>query len=80
MECLFQNKEIKMEKKIKSGDVVEILREYQDDGDDEKIWVAVDDEEKGRVTVMPINSTLSIKPTYVMNVDWLKIVKRKSGE
>jgi imidazole glycerol phosphate synthase subunit HisF len=63
------------EEKIKKGDVVEILKQYQDKGDEDLIWVAIDSEEKGRVTVMPTNSTLSIKPTYVMNVEWLKLKK-----
>jgi imidazole glycerol phosphate synthase subunit HisF len=65
--------------RIQKGDVVQLLEPYQDKGDDELIWVAIEDEEKGRVTVMPINSTLSMKPLYVMNVDWLKLVRR-SGE
>ena len=67
------------QEKIVKGDVVEILKEYQDNGDEELIWVAIDTEEKGRVTVMPINSTLSIKPTYVMKVEWLKVKKRGGG-
>jgi imidazole glycerol phosphate synthase subunit HisF len=65
--------------KIEKGDFVEILKAYQDEGDDELIWVAIDSEEKGRVTVMPINSSLTIKPTYVMNVEWLKVKKRENG-
>lgn len=60
------------QKKIKKGDLVEILKDYQDEGDDEFTWVAVDDEDKGRVTVSPINSTLTIKPTYVVNVEWVR--------
>jgi imidazole glycerol phosphate synthase subunit HisF len=68
------------QEKFLKGDIVEILKQYQDIGDDELVWVAIDDEEKGRVTVMPINSTLSIKPTYVMNSDWLKLKKRGGGE
>jgi imidazole glycerol phosphate synthase subunit HisF len=62
--------------KIQKGDLVEILKAYQDEGDDELIWMAIDDEEKERVTVMPVNSTLSIKPTYVMKVEWLRLKKR----
>ena len=68
------------QEKFLKGDIVEILKQYQDSGDDELIWVAIDDEEKGRVTVMPINSTLSIKPTYVMNSDWLKLKRRGGGD
>jgi hypothetical protein len=66
--------------KIKKGDFVEILKEYQDEGDEELNWMAIDDEEKGRVTVMPINSTLSIKPTYVMNVEWLRLKQNEDGK
>ena len=66
--------------KIKKGDFVEILKEYQDEGDEELNWMAIDDEEKGRVTVMPINSTLSIKPTYVMKVEWLRLKQNEDGK
>lgn len=62
------------------GDVVEILKQYQDIGDDELIWVTIDDEDNGRVTVMPINSTLSMKPRYVMRTDWLKLKMHGDGE
>ncbi len=62
----------KKEHMIKKGQIVEILKQYQDEGDDKLIWMAIDDEEKGRVTVQPINSILKIKPTYVMKVEWLK--------
>jgi hypothetical protein len=57
---------------IKTGDVVEILKEFQDKGDEKFTWIAIDDEEKGRVTIMPIDSPLKLKPTYVMKVEWLK--------
>ena len=65
---------------VKKGDIVEIRKEFQDEGDDEFIWMAVDNEEKGRVTIMPINSNLSIKPTYVVKVEWLKLKDEKDGE
>lgn len=47
---------------IKKGDRVDILPEWQDPGDDNFIWVAMDDEVNGTVTISPINSKLTIKP------------------
>ena len=38
-------------KQVKSGDVVKIKKEWQDDSDDKITWVAVNDEEKGRVLI-----------------------------
>lgn len=54
---------------IKKGDRVRIKPEYQDDGDDKYTWHAVDDEDKGRVTVSPKDHPMSIKPTYVLQSD-----------
>lgn len=51
---------------FKKGGIIEILPEYQDKGDGDFTWVVIEDEEKGRVTVSPIDSPLTIKPTYVM--------------
>lgn len=56
---------------IQAGTQVQILLEFQDSGDDQYLWVAVDNESKGRVTIAPINSTLPIPPTYVVRVEWL---------
>jgi len=58
--------------KIKKGDIVEILEEYQDEVDKEFVWVAISDEEKGRVTITPMNSKMTIKPTYVRSVEHLR--------
>ena len=58
---------------IKQGQIVEIKEQYQDDGDDQFTWVAVDDEEKGRVTITPTDIALEIKPQYVVNVEWLSL-------
>lgn len=52
---------------IKKGDRVRIKPEHQDDGDDKYTWHAIDDEEKGRVTVSPTDHPMRIKPTYVMH-------------
>ena len=57
---------------IKKGDKVNIKQEYQDAGDDLYHWVAVDDEEKGWVSISPSNIDLSIKPVHVVNIDMLE--------
>jgi hypothetical protein len=38
---------------IKAGDRIEILPEWQDDGDDKFEWYAIEDEAGGRVAIQP---------------------------
>lgn len=58
---------------IRKGDKVQIKPEWQDAGDDRFDWVAVDDEDKGRVTIMPFGTglALAIAPAHVVRVEWL---------
>lgn len=58
---------------FKRGNQVEILPEFQDQGDDGFTWVVLDDEEKGRVDITPINIDLKIKPIYTVNVEQIKL-------
>lgn len=51
---------------IRAGDIVTIRPEWQDEGDDQYIWQAMDDAEKGRVTISPINHPNAIKPRYLV--------------
>jgi len=48
---------------VKKGDILVLKKEYRDD--DRIIFIAVDDEEKGRVTV-EAEIGLRINPTYVV--------------
>lgn len=57
---------------LKAGDVVEILPEYQDAGDEAYQWRVVSNEEKGRVDIQPMGHPLQIPPIYVMQVDQLR--------
>ncbi len=61
---------------IRKGDRIFLKPEWQDEGDAKQTWIAVDDEEKGRVTICPITSTLAIKPTYVVQVEWIESSER----
>lgn len=57
---------------IHRGDRVEILPEFRDDGDDTFIWIAVSDEEKGRVDISPVMTELSIPPVQTVRCDWVR--------
>ncbi len=57
-------------RKFFKGDVVRILPEFQDAGDDEFTWVA--DEEKGRVDISAVDSLLTIKPIHIVQADWIE--------
>lgn len=56
----------------KRGDVVEILPEYQDEGDDQYRWACVNDEEKGRVDITPVNIDLRIPPIYTVQTNQIR--------
>jgi hypothetical protein len=59
-------------RKFFKGDVVRILPEFQDAGDDEFTWVVVADEEKGRVDISAVDSLLTIKPIHIVQADWIE--------
>ncbi len=56
---------------IKRGDIVQIKPEWQDEGDDTYTWMAVDDEEKGRVSISPINRPATFPGVSTVLVDML---------
>lgn len=57
---------------IKRGDVVRIKLEWQDKGDSAYVWLAVDDESKGRVSISPQIPGLAIKPISTVSVSMLE--------
>ena len=60
---------------IRKGDLVEILPTFQDEGDSDFQWVAVDDEEKGRVFIATINSGMRIRPVHVVQSGWIRLLQ-----
>lgn len=56
---------------ITKGQQVFIKPEFQDAGDDRFTWVAVSDEDKGRVMIQPIDTGLQFAPVSNVNVEWL---------
>ena len=58
---------------IHKGDKVRIKPEWQDEGDADLHWIAMDNEEKGRVTIATEEDTsLPILPLQTVNVDMLE--------
>lgn len=47
---------------IRKGDVIRILPAFRDAGDHHFTWTAVDDEEKGRVSISPGGTGLTVAP------------------
>lgn len=59
---------------FKRGDIVEILEQFQDPGDDTFTWIVLHEEEKGRVDITPVDIKLNIKPTYTLKTSQIKLV------
>lgn len=60
-------------KKILKGTTVKIKPEWQDKGDDKFKWVAIEDEDGGRVRISPVDIGLRIIPNTVVTTDMLEI-------
>lgn len=60
--------------KIKAGDQVKIKPEWQDAGDDQYEWRALNDEEGGRVKIQPQIPGLAILPNSIAEVGMLEVV------
>lgn len=59
-------------RKFLKGNLVKIRPEFQDDGDDQFVWIILNDEEKGRVDISAINSPLAIKPIHIVQTEWIE--------
>lgn len=57
---------------IKKGDIVQILADFRDPGDEDFTWVALGDEEKGRIDIKPVDHPMRIKPIYTLGVDQVR--------
>ena len=63
---------------FRRGDIVEILEEFQDPGDETFTWIVQDDEEKGRVDLVPYEFTGEIKPMYTVKTEWIRLSPPKA--
>lgn len=57
---------------IKKGDQVRIKPEWQDKGDDLFFWLALEDEDGGRVRIAPIGTGLELTPNQVVETSMLE--------
>jgi len=57
---------------IKKGDVEKIKPEWQDRGDDAITFVAIEDEDGGRVKIQA-QIGLRFNPVQVVKVEWLEV-------
>jgi hypothetical protein len=55
-----------MNSKIKKGDEVKIKPEWRDEGDDGFVWIALEDEDGGRVCIEPQIDGLACKPNQIV--------------
>lgn len=57
---------------IKKGDTVLIKPEWQDEGDHTLTWVAIENEDGGRVRIAPTDTGLAFPPNQVVTTDMLE--------
>ncbi len=63
-----------MTNSIKRDDRVRIKPEWQDHGDDELTWIALEDEDGGRVRIAPVMPDMSYPPNYIVTTDMIERV------
>jgi len=57
---------------IRKGDTVRIRKEWQDKGDDAFHWIAVSDEDRGKVDISPTNTGFRFAPRQTVDVYMLE--------
>lgn len=59
---------------IRKGDAIRIKPEWQDPGDDTFDWVALEDEDGGRVRIAPTNTGLTLLPNQIVETTMVERV------
>lgn len=57
---------------IRKHDSIVIKQDYQDDGDSDLHWMAIEDEDGGRVKAIALGTGLTIPPVYVFHIYMLE--------
>lgn len=65
---------------FRKGDEVEILPEFQDAGDCSFRWMVLEDEEKNRVDIAPVDIDLRIKPRYTVETHQIRLIRPGKGD
>lgn len=63
---------------FKQKDIIKIKPEYQDEGDESLIWIALENEDGGRIRIAPLNTGLAIPPNQVVTVDMIVMAEKIS--
>ena len=63
------------DKKIRKGDKIEILPEFQDAGDAEFVWFATEDEDGGRISISAV-SDLPYPPVNRVRTDMVRKIEK----
>jgi hypothetical protein len=64
---------------IRKGQQVRIRPEWQDPGDDDYIWIALEDEDGGRALIQTQIPGMRILPTQRVNVGMVEALRRPNG-
>lgn len=56
---------------IKKNDIIRIRPQFRDVGDDSLIWIALEDEDGGRVRIAPVNTGLKFPPNQIVNTEMI---------
>ena len=59
-------------KTLVKGQLVTLVPEYQDNNEI-PMWVTMDDEERGRISISPLNSGLNFPPIQTVTTDMLQL-------
>ncbi len=62
---------------IRKNDIILIKPEFQDKGDDKYTWIALEDENGGRVLIAPANSGLALMPNQVVKTSMVQRLEAK---
>lgn len=59
---------------ISKGSLVQIRPEWQDDGDADLLWVALEDSDGGRVRISPLGHGMAVAPNQVVTLEMISKV------
>lgn len=66
-----------MRKQFKTGDVVTIRPEWSDDGDEQFRWVAMEDEDGGRIRIQLMDTGLPLPPNQIVTIDMIVLAAQQ---
>jgi len=65
---------------ILKGQQVRILPQWRDQGDDDYIWIALEDEDGGRVRIQPLIPAMRFPPNQIVTTDMLEPAQQQETQ